>query len=65
MSKEKVLVGIIMGSASDLPVMQAAADIFQDFITERMSVFVIKFFETVQIHKDNRKDFVFCFGLLE
>ncbi len=31
MSKEKVLVGIIMGSASDLPVMQAAADILKKF----------------------------------
>src|ERR1700757_339354 len=31
MAKEKVLVGIIMGSASDLPVMQAAADILKKF----------------------------------
>ena len=31
MSKEKNLVGIIMGSASDLPVMQAAADILKKF----------------------------------
>jgi 5-(carboxyamino)imidazole ribonucleotide mutase len=31
MSKEKVLVGIIMGSASDMPVMQAAADILKKF----------------------------------
>ena len=31
MSKEKILVGIIMGSASDLPVMQAAADILKKF----------------------------------
>lgn len=31
MSKEKVLVGVIMGSASDMPVMQAAADILKKF----------------------------------
>ncbi len=31
MSKEKVLVGIIMGSASDMTVMQAAADILKKF----------------------------------
>lgn len=31
MAKEKVLVGIIMGSASDLPIMQAAADILKKF----------------------------------
>lgn len=31
MAKEKILVGIIMGSASDLPVMQAAADILKKF----------------------------------
>ncbi len=31
MSKEKVLVGIIMGSASDMPIMQAAADILKKF----------------------------------
>ena len=31
MSKEKALVGIIMGSASDLPVMQAAADVLKSF----------------------------------
>ncbi|MEO8760467.1 MAG: 5-(carboxyamino)imidazole ribonucleotide mutase [Bacteroidia bacterium] len=31
MSTKKVLVGIIMGSASDLPVMQAAADILKKF----------------------------------
>jgi 5-(carboxyamino)imidazole ribonucleotide mutase len=31
MSKQKPLVGIIMGSASDLPVMQAAADILKKF----------------------------------
>ena len=31
MSKDKISVGIIMGSASDLPIMQAAADILQKF----------------------------------
>jgi 5-(carboxyamino)imidazole ribonucleotide mutase len=31
MANQKVLVGIIMGSASDLPVMQAAADILKKF----------------------------------
>jgi 5-(carboxyamino)imidazole ribonucleotide mutase len=31
MAKEKILVGIIMGSASDLPIMQAAADILKKF----------------------------------
>ncbi|MHB8258833.1 MAG: 5-(carboxyamino)imidazole ribonucleotide mutase [Bacteroidia bacterium] len=31
MSKEKSLVGIIMGSANDLPIMQAAADILKKF----------------------------------
>lgn len=31
MAKEKILVGIIMGSASDMPVMQAAADVLKKF----------------------------------
>src|ERR1700752_4920739 len=39
MSKEKALVGIIMGSASDLPVMQAAADILKKFnITHEIDI---------------------------
>jgi 5-(carboxyamino)imidazole ribonucleotide mutase len=39
MSKEKNLVGIVMGSASDLPIMQAAADILKKFgITHEVDI---------------------------